>query len=81
MLPRRDASRHFKNRKKAYLKAKFEELESNSKIHNVSDFYRGFSDYKKGYHPRNNIVKDENVDCLPTPTILWGGGRTISLSY
>ena len=29
---RLDASRHFRNKKKAYLKAKFEELETNSKI-------------------------------------------------
>jgi hypothetical protein len=28
---RRDASRHFRNKKKAYLKAKIEELETNSK--------------------------------------------------
>jgi hypothetical protein len=32
---RRDASRHFRNKKKAYLKAKIEELETNSKIKNV----------------------------------------------
>ena len=29
---RRDASRYFRNKKKAYLKAKIEELETNSKI-------------------------------------------------
>jgi hypothetical protein len=29
---RHDASRHFRNKKKAYLKAKIEELETNSKI-------------------------------------------------
>jgi len=29
---RREASRHFRNKKKEYLKAKFEELENNSKI-------------------------------------------------
>ena len=29
---RREASRHFRNKKKAYLKAKIEELETNSKI-------------------------------------------------
>ena len=52
---RRDASRHFKE-KRAYLKAKIEELETNSKIHNVSDLYRDISDYKKGYQPRTIIV-------------------------
>jgi hypothetical protein len=29
---RRDASRHFKNKNKAYLKVKIEEIETNSKI-------------------------------------------------
>jgi hypothetical protein len=57
--------------RKAYLKAKIEELETNSKIHNFSDFYRGISDYRKGYKPRNIIVKDKNVDCLQTATVLW----------
>ena len=54
---RRDASRHFRNKKKAYLKAKIEELETNSKIKNIRDLYRGINDFKKGYQPRANIVK------------------------
>jgi hypothetical protein len=33
---RHDASRHFRNKKKAYLRAKIEELEANSKIKNIS---------------------------------------------
>ena len=37
---RSDASRHFRNQKKAYLKAKIEELETNSKINNIRDLYR-----------------------------------------
>ena len=41
---RRDASRRFRNKKKAYLKAKIEELETDSKIKNVRDLYRGVSD-------------------------------------
>jgi hypothetical protein len=41
---RRDASRHFRNKKKAYLKAKIKELEANSKIKNI----RGINDFKKG---------------------------------
>ena len=31
---RRDASRHFRNKKETYLRAKIEELETNSKINN-----------------------------------------------
>jgi hypothetical protein len=34
-----EASRHFRNKQKGYLKGKFEELETNSKIKNI-DLYR-----------------------------------------
>ena len=45
---RRDASRHFRNKMKAYLKAKIEELETNSKIKNIRHLYKDFSDFKSG---------------------------------
>jgi len=61
---RRDANRHFRNKKKAYLKAKIEELETNSKIKNIRDLYRGISEFKKGYQPRTNIVKDDKGDLV-----------------
>jgi len=44
----RDASRHFRNKKKAYLKTRIEELETNSKINNVRDLYRDINEFKKG---------------------------------
>ena len=44
---------------KAYLRAKIKELETNNKIQNIRDLYRGISDFKKGYQPRCNVVKDE----------------------
>ena len=49
------------------LRAKIEELEANSKIHNIRDLYRGISDFKKGYQPRCNIVKDEKGDLVADP--------------
>ena len=61
---RRDNSRHFRNKKKVYLKAKIEELETNSKIKNISDLYRGINDFKKGYQPTTNIVKDDKSDLV-----------------
>ena len=42
-----EGSRHFRNRKKAYLKAKIEDLETNSKIKNIRDLYSGIIDFKK----------------------------------
>jgi len=59
---RRDASRHFRNKKKEYLKAKIEELETNIKIRNIRDLYRGINDFQKGYQPRTNIVKEDKGD-------------------
>jgi hypothetical protein len=61
---RRDASRHFRNKKKAYLKAKIEELETLNKINNVRDLYRCFNEYRKGYQPRTIIIKDEKGDVV-----------------
>ena len=78
---RREVSRHFRNKKKVYLRAKIEELETNNKIQNIRDLYGGISDFKKGYQPRCNIVKDEKGAWWHTPTVLWLGGGTISPSY
>ena len=78
---RREVSRHFRNKKKVYLRAKIEELETNSKIQNIRDLYRGINDTKKGYQPRCNIVKDEKVTWLQNPTLLWLGEGNISPSY
>jgi len=56
---RHEFSRHFREKKKAYLRARIEELETNSKNKNIRDLYRGINDFKKGYQPRCNIVKGE----------------------
>jgi hypothetical protein len=61
---RHDSSRHFRNKKKEYLKAKINELETKSKNKNIRDLYRGISYIKKGYQPRNNVVKDEKGDLV-----------------
>ena len=54
---RHEVSRHFRGKKKkAYLRARIEELETNSKNKNVRDLYRGINDFKKGYQPRCNIL-------------------------
>jgi len=61
---RHDASTQFRNKKKAYLKAKIEELETNHKIKNIRYLYRDINDFKKGYQPRTNIVKDDKSDLV-----------------
>jgi len=40
-----EVSRHFRNKKKAYLKAKFDKLGTNSKIKYIRDLYRGINDF------------------------------------
>jgi hypothetical protein len=67
----REASRHFRNKKREYLKDKINKLESNSKNKNIRDLYRGINEFKKGYQPRTNLVRDERGDLLSDPyTIL-----------
>ena len=46
------------------MKAKFEELETNSKTKNIRYLCRDISAFKRGYQPRNNIVKDEKGDLV-----------------
>jgi hypothetical protein len=57
---RREANRYFRNKKRKYLKAKINEHATNSKNKNTRDLYRGINEFKSGYQPRNNLVKDEN---------------------
>jgi hypothetical protein len=60
----REASRHFRNKKEEYLKAKINEHETNSKNNNIRDLYRGINEFKKDYQLRTNLVEDENSDLL-----------------
>jgi hypothetical protein len=36
----------------------------NSKNKNIRDLYRGINEFKRGYQPRSNLVKDESGDLL-----------------
>ena len=46
------------------MKANIVELETNTKIKNIRDFYRGINDFNKGYQPRTNVVKDDKGDLV-----------------
>jgi hypothetical protein len=59
-----EISRHFRNKRRKYLKDKMDELATNSKNKNIRDLYRGIIYFKKGYQPRSYLVKDENCDLL-----------------
>jgi hypothetical protein len=64
---RREASRHFRNKKREYLKDENNDLVSNSKNKYIRDLYRDINEFKKGYQPRINLVKDERGDLLADP--------------
>ena len=61
---RREVSRNFRDKKKAYMRVNIEELETNNNIQNIRDLYRGIKEFKKEYHPRCNIVKDGKSDLV-----------------
>jgi hypothetical protein len=63
---RHETSRTFRNKKK-YLKDKLNELEVNNKNKNMRDLSRGINEFKKGYIPRIDIIKDENGNLLADP--------------
>jgi hypothetical protein len=64
---RHETCRTFKNKKKEYLKGKINELETSNKNKNIRDLYRGINEFKKGYKPRINIIKDENGNLTADP--------------
>jgi len=49
---RREASKHFGNKEKEYLKATIDELEIKSTTNNIRDIYRGINGFKKSYQAR-----------------------------
>jgi hypothetical protein len=61
---RNEASRHFRNKKREYLKDKINELESSSNNKKIRDLYMVITEFKKGYQPKTNLVKDERGDYL-----------------
>jgi hypothetical protein len=60
----REDSRHFRKKKREYMKEKINYLETNSKNKNIRDLYMSITKSKKGYQPRNNLIKDERGDQL-----------------
>jgi hypothetical protein len=65
-----EASRHFRNKKREYLKGKINELETNSKNKNIRDLYTRMNEYKRGYQPRSNLVKENGDQLADSNTIL-----------
>jgi hypothetical protein len=49
------------------LKDKINEIELNSKNKNIKPLHRGITEFKKGYQPKTNLVKDERGELLADP--------------
>jgi hypothetical protein len=64
---RRKASRYFRNKKKEYLKDKITDIELNSKNKHIRVLYWGITEFKNGYQPKTNLVKDERGDLFADP--------------
>jgi hypothetical protein len=64
---RGEDSRHFRNKKREYLKDRITEIELKSKNKNIRDLYRSITEFKKSYHPESNLAKDERRDLLENP--------------
>jgi hypothetical protein len=65
---RSEASGHFNNKSKENLKAKFDELETHSKIKKKSQTFYGYiNDFKKCYQPRTNIITHAKGDMVRLP--------------
>jgi hypothetical protein len=64
---RREASRHFRNKKREYLKDRSNEIELKSRNKEIRDLYRGITEFKKGYQPKTTLVKDEKGVLLAHP--------------
>ena len=64
-------------KREEYLKAKINELETNSKNKNIGDLYRRINDFQK----LRTWQKMERPISLHNLTVFWLDGRIISLSY
>jgi hypothetical protein len=62
-----ETNRKFRNKNKEYLKGNINELETNNKNKNIRDMYTGINEFKKGYQPRINIIKNDNGNLLVDP--------------
>jgi hypothetical protein len=60
----RQTIKHFSNKKREYMKDRINELETHSKNNNIRDLYRAINEFKKGYQPITNLVKDEDGNLL-----------------
>jgi hypothetical protein len=67
---RREASKHFRNKRREYLKGKINQLAMKSKNKDITDIYIGIKGFKRVYQLVSNLEKDENNNLLADSHIL-----------
>jgi hypothetical protein len=50
------------------LKDRIDDIATNSKNKNIRHMYRGINEFKRGFQPSSNLVKDKNDVYLQIPT-------------
>jgi hypothetical protein len=56
---------------------KISELGTNNKNENIRDLYRGINEFKKGYQPRINIIKDEGANLHAHPHSVLNSSKNL----
>jgi hypothetical protein len=74
---RREASCHFRNKKREYFKGKVTDIELTVRIRTSETC---ITEFKKVYQPKTNLVKGERGDLLADPEKILKGGRITSVS-
>jgi hypothetical protein len=65
-----ETNRHFRNKKREYLKGKINELATNSKDKNIRDMYRGINEFKWDINLEVTLSRMRMVICLQIPAQL-----------
>jgi hypothetical protein len=53
---RQETSKHFRNKKRKYLKDKIDDFVTNSRNKNILDLDRGINDFMRGHQPSSNKI-------------------------
>ena len=59
------------------MKGKIHRLETDSKNRNIGNFYSGIIEFRKGYKPRNDVLKDAKGDRLADSHSILNSWRNI----
>jgi hypothetical protein len=68
---RHDVGRHFRNKKREYLKDKINENKD------IRGLCREINEFKRGYKPRNNLVTDKNDDLIADSSNILTGEMSV----